>query len=694
MDLTGGGIPQFSGMKKRTFLFLATWFLLSATLQALAQKQVLDPGWYHIRNAGPREWAEFPDSVERSQLLIEFSSMPNPSEYTLSVRQYDVKLSWRVLLNGELLGSLIEDEKDMLCFLKIPEGVLKNENVLEISTLNTVPDDIRLGEIAVHSLPENNVLNEAHVSIEIFDGASNERIPSRVTIVNARGVLHPVSANTDASLAVRSGHVYTGSGRMLLGLPEGTYTFYATRGFEYSVDSAKLILRRGDRIETRFILNREVPTAGWISSDTHIHTFTGSGHGDASASERVLTIAGEGIELPIITDHNIHMDLDSSAKLQGVQKYFKLVAGNEVTTRVGHFNIFPVEDENVVDHQVSNWKVLSQEMGDTEDSKAIILNHGRDIHLGFRPLDPTKHLSSAGMRLDNWELPMNAMEIINSGSQQSDQMELTRDWFGMLNAGHIITPVGSSDSHDVSRFIVGQARTYIRTQDEAASQIDVLEATKNFVEGSVMVSFGLLASIEVNNTYGPGEIVPASDEVEVSIKVCGPAWARIEKIALYANGKKIREEAIQEQNIAGVKWSNVWNLTSPAHDMFLVAVAEGPAECLPYWPIAKPFQPVSTEWNPKIWGISGAVWLDADGNGEQNSAYDYALSLHNDFRGDLPALIQSLASFDEAVAIQAAALLHKSGKGLTKPEVTKALENASPDTKSGFATVIRELRLK
>src|SRR5688500_844312 len=107
MDLTGGGIPQLSGMTKTTFLFFTTCFLLSASLQTLAQKQVLDAGWYHVRNAGPREWAEFPDSVDRSQLMIKFSSMPNPSEYTLSMRQYDVKLNWRVLLNGELLGSLI-----------------------------------------------------------------------------------------------------------------------------------------------------------------------------------------------------------------------------------------------------------------------------------------------------------------------------------------------------------------------------------------------------------------------------------------------------------------------------------------------------------------------------------------------------------------------------------------------------------
>src|SRR5690606_1249593 len=149
--------------------------------------------------------------------------------------------------------------------------------------------------------------------------------------------------------------------------------------------------------------------------DTHIHTFTWSKHGDATAAERVLTIAGEGIELPVITDHNIHVDLEPYVRAQQLASYFTPVTGNEVTTRVGHFNIFPVSGDAVADHNASNWKALGKSMGDPTGSKAIILNHARDIHLGFRPFDPSRHLSAAGVRLDDWPLPANAMEVMNSG---------------------------------------------------------------------------------------------------------------------------------------------------------------------------------------------------------------------------------------------------------------------------------------
>ena len=87
------------------------------------------------------------------------------------------------------------------------------------------------------------------------------------------------------------------------------------------------------------------------------------------------------------------------------------------------------------------------------------------------------------------------MELINSGAVQTDPLQLFGDWCGLLNRGLSVTPVGSSDSHDVSRFIVGQGRTYIRCDDSDVAHIDVDSATKAFVQGKVLVSYGLLAKL-------------------------------------------------------------------------------------------------------------------------------------------------------------------------------------------------------
>jgi hypothetical protein len=680
-------------MEKVTVFLILAGSALFMTNDAVSQVQRLDDGWHHFRNTDPREWSDFPIGPPEQKLLLRFTGQPNTSEQALSLRQYDVKLNWRVVLNGQPLGVLTSDEKDLVSYFRIPPGMVRNDNTLEITCADAQPDDIKLGNVILYDKPLDLVLSEGHLVLEVKDADSGNLMPARLTVINPTGTLQSFSGSSQDPLALRPGYAYTGNGKALLGLPAGTYKVYAGRGFEYGIDSAEVVIRDGQHTHQELSIRREVSTDGWVSSDTHIHTFTWSRHGDATDAERMLTIAGEGIELPITTEHNLQVDMNEVAARQGVGRYFTPVTGNEVTTAVGHFNVFPVTaDTAVIGHEAKNWETLSQNIRDSKNSKAIILNHARDIHARFRPFDPKIHLSSAGVRLDGWNFPANAMEVINSGAQQTDRMELTRDWFGMLNHGIVITPVGSSDSHDVSRYIVGQARTYIRSSDDDPGNIDVQEAVRNFREGNVMVSFGLLTAIEVNDSYGPGELVPASDQIKVSVFVSGPAWTKAERVLLFANGKKIREEKIVDQDAAGIKWSGSWELTIPSHDIFLVAVAEGPDNARPFWPIARPYQPTSATWSGGVMGLSGAVWLDADKNGKRDSAFDYARLLNKQARGDLSLLIESLSSYDESVAIQAAALLHVSGKNLAGTEISKALRRAAPQTKSGFQTVIRELQ--
>jgi hypothetical protein len=131
-------------------------------------------------------------------------------------------------------------------------------------------------------------------------------------------------------------------------------------------------------------------------------------------------------------------------------------------------------------------------------------------------------------------------------------MTLYNDWFGMMNHGYYLTPVGSSDSHDVSRFTVGQGRTYIKTSDANASALDVGDAIRNFIEGKVLISLGLLTKVSVNGKYGPGDLCPSKNNSDdVSIEVLGPSWAHAERVSLYVNGVKVKEEKITNPKASG-----------------------------------------------------------------------------------------------------------------------------------------------
>ncbi len=664
---------------------------------ARAGVQVLDPRLHHLRAGSEPEWAGFPRQAEGPALRLEFRSSANAGEWTLRLRQQDVKQTWKVLLNGKELARLPPDENDQFLALPVPPGALQDgDNTLGVEQVGKVPDDVRVGEISLDDRPVRQVLSEATVEVTVLDAGQADKpvpLPCRLTILDARGPLAAVGAASGDHLAVRPGVVYTGTGRARFGLPAGDYTLYAGRGFAYGIDSVRLSLKPGDVVRKTLSIRREVPTPGYAACDTHVHTLTHSGHGDASLDERVVTLAGEGIELPVATEHNRQVDYEAAAVKHGVRAYFTPVVGNEVTTAVGHFNVFPAPAGGPVpDFNLEDWKSLSASIERTTGAKVVVLNHPRDLHAGFRPFGPVRHLALTGESLDGWVLPANAVEVVNSGALQSDPLRLVRDWLGLLNRGVFLTPVGASDSHDVSRSIVGQGRTYVRCRADRPGEIDVAEAVANLRRGRVLVGCGLLADVAVNDVSGPGDLVPATGEVKVAVRVLGPGWVRADRVELYANGVKVREERIAGGQKAGVKWEGVWKLPKPRHDVHLVAVATGPGVTELYWPIARPYQPTSSAAERRVIGVTGAVWLDGDGDGKRTSAYEYARRLYDASGPKAADVVQALADYDEAVAAQAAGLLRERGVSATDPAIREAARKAGPQVERGFEAFARAWR--
>ena len=674
------GSSYFCEMIKLTLLF----FLGISTCSA--QSLVIVPQPQHFRNAEPREWSEFPMEAKK-ELRISFTSKGEKWQ-TLSIRQRDVRQSWKIFINKTQVGSLMEDEKDITHYISIPPGtVVTGTNSLRISTDATSADDIVVGEISLYAKIVDELLSTCRIAISVLDKDSETSIPARITILDKNRSMAAVRAfGDDKHLAVRPGCVYTSNGWAQLTLPAGRYTFYVTRGFEYGVDSASINLTPEAGLSRNFFIRREVDTRGWIASDTHVHTFTHSGHGDATDRERTITLAGEGIELPIITDHNLHVDLGKEVSVAGLGKWFTPVIGNEVTTKVGHFNVFSLPGaDKPAEHRGATWNEIASAFR-IYSNEVIILNHANDIHQGFRPFDPSIHLSAAGYDFSKWAFLANAMEVMNSGSQQTGIMMLFMNWFGMINGGKVITPIGSSDSHDVSRYIVGQGRTYIQGKDDDAGKIDVPEAVRSIRNGRVMVSSGLLTKIVVNGKYGPGDLVPPSNETEAEITVTGPSWATADRVMLFANGELVSKKKIKTSSSV-IKWTGTWKLDTLSHDVFLVAIATGPGNRLPFWPIEKPYQPASPDWTPKLIGASGAVWLDGDGNGQPNTANLYAGTILRTKKDNIIDIVSALSKYDKAVAIQVAVGLWADGKNLSSPTFLKALESATPATKAGFEVV-------
>jgi hypothetical protein len=83
-------------------------------------------------------------------------------------------------------------------------------------------------------------------------------------------------------------------------------------------------------------------------------------------------------------------------------------------------------------------------------------------------------------------------------------------------------------------------------------------------------------------------------------------------------------------------------------------------------------------------GYLGAVWLDADHDGRRQSARDYARDLVRDVKLDAQLLLNRLADYDRAIAVQSAHLLQESGVSLLGSEVQQMLSEADNHVQAGF----------
>ncbi len=647
------------------------------TLSHAAEPIVVVGELLHLRNTEPREWSTFPESAQRQSLEVRFVAAKNETEWTLRLRQENVKEAWELTLNDRRIDLLRRDENSMVVCLSIPPGACADgENVLRISSKSTKPDDVRVGEIHIHPQPRADFLNQGQVSVRVVDRAAKTPLPCRLTILDEFGAQHDVGAVTDETHAVRGGVIYCADGTASLGLPSGSFQLVAGRGFEYGIATREIRVTTGQRQEITLELERQVDTAGWISCDTHVHTLTHSGHGDATLVERMITLAGEHIELPVATDHNKQIDFRPQQRAMGLERWFTPVVGNEVTTAKGHFNIFPAPaDGPVPDHRGEAWTAIFESIRETANPEIIILNHARDLHSNYRPFGPRRRHPLTGRQLDGWELEANAMEVFNSSAQQSDILQLPRDWMVSLNRGQFLTPVGSSDSHDVARHFVGQGRTYIRCDDRDPGNIDVAAAVKSFRERRVIVSCGLMPVLTVNGRYGPGDIVPRSsnNRVRLDLEVRAPDWIEATQRRVYLNGELIP-----------LGESSDIEIDVPEHDCFLVFCALGPGVESLHWPTARPYQPVSEVWEPHVFGMTGAIWYDGNGDGRRNSAQEIAVSLFAESGEDPARFIALLGKAHRSVVLQGAELLHLRGIDLNAPEMRQRALDAGEYIRDAF----------
>jgi hypothetical protein len=631
----------------------------AAASAATAAPRVLLPRPAHLGIAGRPEWDAFAGRTPLGDALeLTFDAKATAEESTLLIRQADVKQDWTVTLNGLAIGSLVRMEADLVHVLAVPAGTLRDgTNTIRIATTAS-GDDIVVHALRLVTVPRAAIFGTASLQVRVT-GEDGQPLPARVTIVDADGALAALRGEPGVQQAVRPGVVYAGGDGARVALLPGRYTVRVTRGPEYGMAQRTIVVGRGDAHRLAFRLSREVKTAGWVAADTHIHTLEASGHGDASMAERALTLAGEGVELAIATEHDRPTDYAPALASMGVARFVTPVIGSELTTRTGHFNVVP------------------------SSPSLTILNHPHDTHSAFTPFALANFNAATGASR-GLARDFTAMEVVNSGAMRSDWMQPIRSWLALVNRGLRITPIGASDSHDVSRFIVGQGRTYVRAPDSDAGDVPVDVALAHLAAGRVVVSLGLFVQARIGDA-GPGDLVAGRHDTNVVAWVSGSTWSRADRVALLVNGTETVHAVVPPTMSRRVEKAELrWALPSRQHDYFVVVIASGPGVTDPAWAIPKPYQPTTPTWNPVVFGLTAPIYVDADGDGVFTSARGYASQLV-DAHPAPAALVEALGRHDAVVSAHAAELLEARGVAPDGPEMRDALASAAPAVQTGIA---------
>ncbi len=615
--------------------YLSVFFLVAScwgTVLAAAEPLSIDDQPHQIKNGGVFE-KKFTATVNQSEYVLFFET---------DLMQLSPSRQWMVAINGSDLGQreaykVQKGGEPRRWFyrigLPVPAGTLKNgENLLTVTGQGKT---IVVSNFELGSHPLKQSLQLGKVTVKIHSADNNQPIPARVTVVDARGQLVKLYGARTLTTAVRPGILYTLGTGDTFSLPAGDYTIYVTRGMEWGVAKQAITVISGKPQSHTLVISREVKTPGFVACDSHIHTLPGSGHGNATYEERMITIAGEGIEVAIATDHNHISDYNQPQHLTGTQDHFHAIAGDEVTTKNGHFTAFPLDSNKAVPGGIkgrnplflkaNDWVKLIADMR-KKGAQVVILNHPYWPSIKKGPYGVFAFNRQLGNSLSGPEFSFNGIEVAQPANKTPDPFYAVNDWLALLNRGAKITAVGASDTHTVTD-PVGQARCYLESSTDEVAKIDNKDIYRAYVEGRASVAVGIFSKLSVSGKYSMGDIVPASKiaaanknkagAIEVQLQVSAPSWVHPQRAMIYVNGRRVAEQAIGA--IEDQPTDKVLSITIdlPPYDANVVAFVLGDEIKLPGWAaVGKATQ-----------AITNPIFLDVDSDGEYSSPRETAQRL-------------------------------------------------------------------
>ena len=413
--------------------------------------------------------------------------------------------------------------------------------------------------------------------IDVREESNGAWLASRIVIKGRDGDLDP-SFGADFQ-SPGSGPIWDSEGSAVVALPPGKYRVYASKGIEWDLASADVVVTEDEAKPLALLLHHSVNTDGLIAADFHVHC-EGSFDSHVTREARARSLAAAGIEFAVPTEHD-------RAGSYPERKDLRWAPGAELTPdkpSFGHVGAFPWR-ATTMPRTVGTTPDAFVKQTRALDSKALLVMH----HPRFK--DGIGYLNEVPGTRDAF--PFDGFELMNGYASASVKgpLSLLADLEAIGLTGKHPFVTASSDSHKQLYGWAGYPRTYVQSaSNEPAEVLAALRAGRTTLSAGPVVLFHA-------DGKGPGNFVQPGRLVSLRAEVRAAAWVHIARVSFYAGGTLLQSFAVEDSD-KPVRAIVQGSYTMPDHG-FVTAVAEGTrnlGESLPFLD-AMPL------------GIAGPVWI-------------------------------------------------------------------------------------
>jgi hypothetical protein len=343
--------------------------------------------------------------------------------------------------------------------------------------------------------------------------------------------------------------VWTGNGQLSSALPAGRYRLLVTSGIERDAHRERVEIRAGEVTRAAARLPRVIATPGWIAADLHLHQAP-SIDADISLENRVISVAAEGVEFAVASDHYAVTDL--APAVRWLRKEGLLTAplatviGTEVSTvgkRFGHFNVFPLALGQSVEYTDTTPERLFADARKKSPAGVLQVNHPRmGMTLGYFTHFGLDKNSGAPLR-PGYSPAFDTIEVYNGdeAGNLKQVKSVLADWIHLLGRGHRYAATGGSDSHKLGFLDPGLPRTLVRhgagssdSTDPEAPPARVIEALK---AGRSIVTSGPVIEASIDGK-GPGETATGvGSRARLRVVVRAAPWIDVAMLEVLEGGR-------------------------------------------------------------------------------------------------------------------------------------------------------------